>query len=108
MAFIALDSAATGLSALSTSLDVIANNLANANTDGFKASRANVSRYSGRSVFRNSTMPRMSFFTPPESRWPRRPVQAKRRRPARPSRDGPAVEFLPRAFLTSSPACCRS
>lgn len=41
MAIIALHSAATGLSALSTSLDVIANNLANANTDGFKTSRAN-------------------------------------------------------------------
>ena len=41
MAIIALHSAATGLSALSTSLDVIANNLANANTDGYKSSRAN-------------------------------------------------------------------
>jgi flagellar basal-body rod protein FlgG len=41
MAIIALHSAATGLSALSTALDVIANNLANANTDGFKVSRAN-------------------------------------------------------------------
>ncbi len=41
MAIIALNSAATGLSALSTSLDVIANNLANSNTDGFKSSRAN-------------------------------------------------------------------
>jgi flagellar basal-body rod protein FlgG len=39
MAIVALHSASTGLSALSTSLDVIANNLANANTDGFKASR---------------------------------------------------------------------
>lgn len=41
MALIALNSASTGLSALSTSLDVIANNLANVNTEGFKASRAN-------------------------------------------------------------------
>lgn len=41
MAILALHSASTGLSALSTSLDVIANNLANANTDGFKASRTN-------------------------------------------------------------------
>ncbi len=41
MAIIALHSASTGLSALSTSLDIVANNLANANTDGFKASRAN-------------------------------------------------------------------
>ena len=41
MAVIALHSASTGLRALNTSLDVIANNLANANTDGFKASRAN-------------------------------------------------------------------
>src|SRR5215470_15277150 len=41
MAIIALYSASSGLSALSTSLDVIANNLANANTDGFKSSRAN-------------------------------------------------------------------
>jgi flagellar basal-body rod protein FlgG len=41
MAIIALHSAATGLSALSTELDVIANNLANVNTHGFKASRTN-------------------------------------------------------------------
>lgn len=41
MAIIALNTAATGLNALSTSLDVIANNLANVNTVGFKASRAN-------------------------------------------------------------------
>jgi len=41
MANIALQSAATGLSALNTKLDVIANNLANVNTNGFKASRAN-------------------------------------------------------------------
>ena len=41
MAIIALHSGATGLSALSTALDVIANNLANVNTDGFKSSRVN-------------------------------------------------------------------
>ncbi len=41
MAIIALHSGATGLSAQSTALDVIANNLANSNTDGFKASRVN-------------------------------------------------------------------
>jgi flagellar basal-body rod protein FlgG len=41
MATLALHSAATGLSALSTQLDIIAHNLANANTDGFKASRGN-------------------------------------------------------------------
>ncbi|HZW10084.1 MAG TPA: flagellar basal-body rod protein FlgG [Phycisphaerales bacterium] len=41
MAVIALQSAASGLSALNTQLDVIANNLANVNTTGFKASRAN-------------------------------------------------------------------
>jgi len=41
MAVIALHSASTGLSALSTELDIIANNLANVNTSGFKASRAN-------------------------------------------------------------------
>jgi flagellar basal-body rod protein FlgG len=41
MAQIALLSAATGLRALSTQLDVISNNIANANNDGFKASRAN-------------------------------------------------------------------
>ncbi|MEM8756437.1 MAG: flagellar basal-body rod protein FlgG [Planctomycetota bacterium] len=41
MASIALQSAASGLSALSTKLDVVANNLANVNTQGFKASRAN-------------------------------------------------------------------
>jgi|JRYH01.1.fsa_nt_gb flagellar basal-body rod protein FlgG len=41
MAIIALQSAASGLNALNTRLDVIANNLANANTTGYKASRAN-------------------------------------------------------------------
>lgn len=41
MSTIALHSAATGLSALSRELDVIANNLANVNTTGFKASRVN-------------------------------------------------------------------
>ncbi len=41
MANIALDSAASGLNALNTRLDVIANNLANVNTVGFKESRAN-------------------------------------------------------------------
>ncbi|MDX2148854.1 MAG: flagellar basal-body rod protein FlgG [Planctomycetota bacterium] len=41
MAINALQSAASGLSALNTSLDVIAHNLANVNTPGFKASRAN-------------------------------------------------------------------
>src|SRR5262249_20140277 len=41
MANIALQSAATGLSALNTKLDVIAHNLANVNTNGYKASRAN-------------------------------------------------------------------
>ena len=37
----ALNTSATGLSALSSKLDVIANNLANVNTVGFKKSRAN-------------------------------------------------------------------
>ena len=41
MAVTALHSAATGLSALSTEIDIIANNLANVNTTGFKSSRAN-------------------------------------------------------------------
>ncbi len=41
MAIISLQSAASGMSALNTALDVIANNLANVNTAGFKASRAN-------------------------------------------------------------------
>ncbi len=41
MAVIALSTAATGLSAQATNLDVIANNLANSNTPGFKASREN-------------------------------------------------------------------
>ncbi len=41
MAVVALNSASTGLSALSSALDVIANNLANVNTDGFKTSRTN-------------------------------------------------------------------
>ena len=41
MAISALQSAATGLKALSTQIDVIANNLANVNTSGFRRSRAN-------------------------------------------------------------------
>ena len=41
MAVVALHTAATGLNALSTEIDVIANNLANVNTDGFKSSRVN-------------------------------------------------------------------
>ncbi|MFI4872626.1 MAG: flagellar basal-body rod protein FlgG [Phycisphaerales bacterium JB058] len=41
MASIALQSAASGLNALSSKLDVVANNLANVNTTGFKSSRAN-------------------------------------------------------------------
>src|SRR5690606_16734007 len=41
MALTALHSASTGLSALNTRLDVLANNLANVNTEGFKGSRAN-------------------------------------------------------------------
>src|SRR5436853_375849 len=41
MAIVALHSAATGLRALSTQLDVISNNIANANNNGFKSSRAN-------------------------------------------------------------------
>lgn len=41
MAVVSLHSAASGLSALNTEMDVIANNLANVNTNGFKASRVN-------------------------------------------------------------------
>ena len=41
MAIIALHSAASGLSALSTHIDILANNLANVNTNGFKAQRTN-------------------------------------------------------------------
>jgi flagellar basal-body rod protein FlgG len=41
MAIAALNSAATGLRALSTQIDVVANNLANSQTTGFKASRVN-------------------------------------------------------------------
>lgn len=41
MATTALHSAATGLNALSTQVDVIANNLANVNTNGFRKSRVN-------------------------------------------------------------------
>ncbi|MBL0928226.1 MAG: flagellar basal-body rod protein FlgG [Phycisphaerales bacterium] len=41
MAIVSLHSAATALSALNTDLDVTANNLANVNTQGFKASRVN-------------------------------------------------------------------
>ncbi|MCH2160702.1 MAG: flagellar basal-body rod protein FlgG [Phycisphaerales bacterium] len=42
MSSIALNSSATGLSALNTQLDVIANNLANASTPGFKRFRVNL------------------------------------------------------------------
>ncbi len=41
MAIIALNTAATGLRALSTQIDVVANNLANAETTAFKRSRVN-------------------------------------------------------------------
>lgn len=41
MAIQALHSSASGMNALSTELDVISNNLANVNTNGFKASRVN-------------------------------------------------------------------
>ncbi len=41
MAITALHTAATGMQALSTKIDVIANNIANADTIGFKSSRAN-------------------------------------------------------------------
>jgi len=41
MAIIALQSAASGLNSLNTKLDVIANNLANIETAGFKSSRTN-------------------------------------------------------------------
>ena len=41
MALISLQSAASGLTALNTAMDVIANNLANVNTAGFRSSRAN-------------------------------------------------------------------
>ena len=41
MAITALHTAATGMRALSTKIDVIANNIANADTVGYKASRAN-------------------------------------------------------------------
>lgn len=41
MAILALNSAATGLRALSTRIDVVANNLANAETNAFKRSRTN-------------------------------------------------------------------
>jgi flagellar basal-body rod protein FlgG len=41
MAIMALNSAATAMNAISTQIDVIANNLANAETTAFKSSRAN-------------------------------------------------------------------
>ena len=41
MAILSLQSAASGLSALNTAMDVISNNLANVNTAGFRTSRAN-------------------------------------------------------------------
>ena len=40
MSYLALNSSATGMTALNTQLDVIANNIANADTNGFKSSRA--------------------------------------------------------------------
>jgi len=42
MAVTALQTAATGMSALSQQIDIIANNLANVNTTGFKSFRANL------------------------------------------------------------------
>ena len=42
MAITALHTAASGLSALAQQIDVIANNLANVNTTGFKSFRANL------------------------------------------------------------------
>jgi len=53
MAIVALQSAQTGMSALNTELDVIANNLANVNTVGFKASRVNFEDL----VYENRKMP---------------------------------------------------
>ncbi len=41
MAIVALHSAATGLSAMSQDIDIIAHNIANTNTNGFKALRSN-------------------------------------------------------------------
>ncbi len=41
MAITALQAAASGMKALDTKLDVLANNLANINTTGFKRSRTN-------------------------------------------------------------------
>ena len=41
MAITALQAAASGMKALDTKLDVLANNLANVNTTGFKRSRTN-------------------------------------------------------------------
>lgn len=41
MALVALQSAASGMSAMETQMDVISNNLANVNTTGFKAERVN-------------------------------------------------------------------
>ena len=41
MGFLGMDTAATGLSAMSQSLEITANNLANSQTPGFKSSRAN-------------------------------------------------------------------
>ena len=45
MSAISLNASASGLSAMQTSLDVIANNLANVNTSGFKSSRVNFEDY---------------------------------------------------------------
>ena len=48
-----LYTAATGMQALETKLDVIANNLANVNTTGFKKGRANFEDL----FYRHETMP---------------------------------------------------
>lgn len=50
MSFRALNIGATGLSAQSQKLDVVANNLANSNTDGFKASRASFENLVGQAM----------------------------------------------------------
>ena len=42
MSSVAMNTSATGMSALNTQLEVIANNLANANTPGFKRFRTNL------------------------------------------------------------------
>jgi len=63
---IAFNTALTGLRAFDIKLDVNANNLANVNTDGFKASRVNMKEYAQGGVqatTQQTTLPGISLGT---------------------------------------------